>query len=161
MASTVDVTIQSGLTVVEEFPEADWPAAQDRVVTHDAYNSRRNLHAASTPPASQKYADTLTGPQTLDLQALADPVSGTLDGSGLKVQALLVNNLSTTDDLVIDDGAANPYSLNGGDPITLPPGASFGPLYFADGLADIDATHSEIDITAGAAETYEIMLILG
>ena len=160
MASTIDVTITGQLTVVETFPEADWPAVQDRVVSHDGYNTRRNLHAASTPPASQKYAATLTGPLTLDLTALADPVSGTLDGSGLKVQALKVNNLSTTDDLVIDDGAANPCSLNAGDPITLPPSGE-ALLYFADSLADVDATHCELDITAGAAEEFEIILVLG
>jgi hypothetical protein len=160
MASTIDATITAALTVVEEFPAADWPAAQDRIVTHDGYNTRHNLHASSTPPASLKYAETLTGPLTLDLTALADPVSGTLDGTGLKVQALKVVNLSATDDLVVDDGAADPYSLNGGAPITLPPlGEAL--LYFADGLADVDATHKDLDITAGAAEEYQIMLVLG
>jgi len=160
MPSTIDVTLTAQLTVVETFPEADWPAVQDRVLTHDGYNTRHNLHATSTPPATMKYADTLTGPLTLDLTALADPVSGTLDGSGLKVQALKVNNLSTTTALVIDVGASNPCSLNGGDPITLP-ALGEAIFYFADGLVDVDATHCELDITAGAAEDYEIMLILG
>ena len=160
MPSTIDVTLTAQLTVVETFPEADWPAVQDRVLTHDGYNTRHNLHAASTPPATLKYADTITGPKTLDLTALVDPVSGTVDGSGLKVQALKAVNLSETTALVIAKGASNGYELNGAAAITLP---ALGEvlLYFADGLADVAAGVKTIDITAGAAEEFEIMLILG
>ena len=159
MATTLQVSQVLGQTIVETFPTADLPSASSASITHNQFNSSTTLNATSTPPASMKYCDTLTGTTHLDLTALADPL-GTVDGTGLKVQSLLVNNLSTTDALVISDGAANEYALNAAADITVAIGGSVL-MYFNDQLADISATAKTIDFTPAAGKSYEVSIVMG
>jgi len=158
--STLTANMQFSLSVNEVFSAAECPSAGDRTLVHNQFNELVSFSASSTPPISQVFAKQYTGTQNLDLTALVKDIGGTIDCTGLKVQAILLNNLSTTDELIVSDGGANPYSLNGGDDKEVPPGGRWQE-YFADQLADVDATHLAIDITPAAGEQFQIIMIFG
>jgi len=157
---TINATQQFGLTVVESGTLVEVPSAGDRTVIHNQFGSVVRLNAASTPPGSMVYAAKGTGTVTLDLTALVSSVFGTKDASGLKLQSLLLNNLSTTDDVDIGDAVANPYPINNGADIRVPPGGKLE-TYYADQLADVAAGALGILITAGVAEEWELIIVLG
>lgn len=165
--STISATCRFFLTFLESFTAAEMPSSGNRAITNDQFNSTQKLSAATTPPAAKGWGDDLSGTQTLDLTALARTVGPTVDATGLKLQALLINNLSPTATLNVAKGAANGYAINGaaGD-FTIPPGGSLQ-MFFNDGLADIDATHKTLDLTVTPAgsgtevEDFEAIFIFG
>jgi len=156
----INVTQQFGLTVVETATAAEVPSASDRTIIHDQYNSRKTLTADTTPPGTLHYSSEGTGTVTLDLTALVDTVFGTKDASGLKLQSLLLNNLSTTDNVDIGDALANPYAINAGNDIRVPPGGKLE-TYYADQLADVAAGAKGITITAAVGEDWQLQLVFG
>jgi hypothetical protein len=157
---TINATQQFGLTVVETGTAAEVPSAGDRTINHNQFNSRVRLNASSTPPGTMTYAAEGTGTVTLDLTALVCSVFGTKDATGLKLQSLLLNNLSTTDNVDIGDAGANPYVINNGNNIRVPPGGKLE-TYYADQLADVAAGAKGITITAGVAEDWQLVLVFG
>lgn len=118
------------------------------------------LSSSTTPPVTKAYKETLTGTQTLDLTALVDDYFGTVDGSGLKLQAILVRNTDTADDLVMSKGAANGYELGSATATTIPPGGKLQATY-NDKLDDIDATHKNLTFTPGAGKSYDVVILMG
>jgi len=158
--SDVIARLEQGCTVNETFTEDELPGAQDRSFTYSTFDLKVTLRDDTDPPVTIAYVDELTGNQTIDFTVIDRPVGDDLDATGLKLQVFLLNNLSETTDVVIADGAANPYSINGGDDITVKPGARVL-MYFNDELADVAAGVKEVDITAGVAEDYEILMLFG
>jgi len=134
-------------------------SAAEAQVSHNSFNITKTLNASSTPAATKVYAEECTGTENLDLTAL-DGTTGAVDATGLKLQVLLVNNLSDSDDLEITDGTSDPYSLNDTDGIQVPPGASML-WYFADQLADVASGAKAIDFTPAAGESYQVLMVFG
>lgn len=166
--STLNANVALRATVTETFATAELPSASTRTLTHDKFNVLKSLGASSTPPATKYYSGLLVGPQSLDLTALVKDVGGTIDCTGLKLQVLLLNNLSTTDNVTMADsgagvsssGTSGNYSINGGAPLTIEPGAS-ALLFFNDALDDVDAANCLLTIDAADAEKFEIAMIFG
>ncbi len=158
--STLEATLDVRPTVIETFSAVELPGVGSQQISYDQFSTRNQLNASSTPPATMVYAEELTGPQNLDLTALARSIGGTIDTSGLKLQAIRVINLSTTDLVDIEDGAANAYQLNNGDAIRIPAGGELL-LYFNDKLADVDGTHKMLDVTPAGGEDVQVMLLFG
>jgi len=160
MTTTINASLAAQLTLLVTRDDVDSAGSLDTV--HSAFNQAQTLNADSTPPVTKKYAAELTGTQTLDLTAAADPELGTLDMSGLKLQAMLVVNLSTTDNLVVEDGAANPYQVNAGDTIVIEEGGeNFALMYFGGKLADVAAGAKNLKFTAAPGESYQVILVFG
>ncbi len=158
--SAINVSYIGQLTIVSTRTEAELPSASGRSITHSLFNQSKTLNADSTPPATKKYANEITSTATLDLTALADPEIGTVDGTGLKVQAIQVNNLSTTNTVTIADGGANPYQLFAGQSLVVPAGACMQ-MFFNDKLADIAVAVKNILFTATAGQKYQVVIVMG
>lgn len=159
MAFTITATVAGQLTVVVTRDDIE-SAGAESVSYHSAFNIADTLTASTTPPVTKKFSDELTATLNLDLAAYTDPELGADDATGLKVQAIRVNNLSTTNILTISDGAANPYQLNGGADIVVPIGG-WVEMYFNDQLADVAAGAKTIDFTPTAGQGYQVMIIMG
>lgn len=159
--STISATQRFSLSVAETFTEDEMPAAGSRTVINNQFNSTKKLNATSTPPGTKAWAAKFTGDQSIDLTALTRSVGPTVDASGLKLQMLLLNNLSESATLTIVEGAANGYAINGASGAYLLPPEAKIQSYFADALAEIDGTHKTLDITITAGQQYEIQLVFG
>jgi hypothetical protein len=160
MAVTLTANLAARLGLVRSLDDTEVPSAGAHTTAHNAFDFTKLLDANSTPPGTKSYVDELTGTQNLDLTALSDPELGTVDGTGLKVQAILVNNTSGSADLTISDGAANPYSLNGTADIVVEYGGTLL-MYFNDQLADVAAGAKAIDFTITAGQTFQLAIIMG
>jgi len=158
--STINATLRIALDVLEEFTAAEIPLVSQPSVLHNQANLSKSLNASSTPAGTKVYAQQLTGTQNLDLTSLTDTIGNALDCSGLKLQALLIKNLSTTDPLTISDGAANPYSINGTHDVDVPIGCTFG-FEFGEQLADVAAGALAIDITPAAGQSFQLVMVFG
>jgi len=165
--STISATQRFGLSVMETFTEAELPAAKNRTIVDDQFGSSVKLDAASTPPATKAWSAKGTSTQTIDLTVLDRSVGPSINASGLRLQMLLLNNLSATASLMIDKGASNGYPINGSsEGLVVPPSGS-AQLYFADGLADVASGAKTLDVTVTPAgsgvevEDFEIQLVFG
>jgi len=137
------------------------PAIGNRSVTSNQFNFTKKLNASSTPPGSASWADALSGDQTLDFTALSRSIGEDVDATGLKLQMLLLNNLSASATLTLAKGASNGYAVNGAaGSLVCPPGGSVQ-YFFNDALEDVDATHKTLDLTITAGEEFEIQLVFG
>ena len=165
--STISATQRFGLSVMEAFSEAELPAAKNRTLVDDQFGSSVKLDADTTPPATKAWSAKLTSTQTLDLTALTRSVGATVNATGLRLQMLLLNNLSATATLMIDKGASNGYPINGAAEGLVVPPSGLAQLYFADGLADVAAGAKTLDLTVTPAgsgtevEDFEIQLVFG
>ena len=158
--SEINAQLELKAQVTETFDETEMPGAVDRAVTYSDFGWKDRLNADSTPTAEMVHVAEGTGNASLDLTALARAFGGSLDATDKKLRMILVNNLSATTDLTIADGGANPYSINGTNDKVVKPGARYME-FFDDALADVSGTAKAIDITAGVAEDWELMMIFG
>ena len=125
------------------------------------------LPIGTTVPITDSWSDrrTMGGTaETLDLTALVHVVLGSIDLSGLKVQAIKVAAAAANNaaGLNFTNGAANPYDIFGaaGDAVTVLPGMAVL-VYAPDKLEDVDATHKTIDVAGTAGDVYEIVILAG
>jgi len=157
--STISATLRFALSVLETFTEVEMPASKNRTITDDQFGSTVKLDAASTPAATKAWAAKLTGSQTIDLTNLARSVGPTVNATGLKLQMLLLQNLSTAGSLDVAVGATNGYAINGsGGHVIVPLGGSCQ-QYFADALADVDSTHKTLDVVVTG--DFQIQMVFG
>ena len=156
--STLSVTAQAALNAYLTYTAAERPGQANLVRPFTNFNRKATHNASSTVPATKIFVDTFNGNQSIDLTSLDDPEQETIDGTGLKVQFILVA-VNTAHDVTISDGAANAYSLNGGSDIVVE-GSGYVLLYFADGLADIAAGAKAIDFTTSSTD-YDVMIVMG
>lgn len=167
MAATL--TYSTNFKVVETL-EANVQAASstNSRVTHDQFNTSVTLNAASTPAITKtaNYELALSaGAVSVDLTALkaaGQATAGTIDGTGLKVQAVRLKNKSTNaNNMTFAEGATNGYALFGtGWTITLPPGGEVT-AYLPEGSPDVAAGDRVIDITGTGAQVAQIQFVLG
>ncbi len=161
MAGTASARIQLLFNLLTEYTEAELPGIGASSIAHAAFNGQWNLDPTVTAqPVTYVYAEKLTSSQTLDLTALARTLEATINATGLKIQAILLNNLSTANTVLIDDNAANENQINAGADVTIQPESSLA-MVFKDKLADVDATHKLVTFTATAGQSYEVALALG
>ena len=111
---SVTLTLTSNITAVETL-ETNVPAAAatKRRVTHDQFNTTSELNAASTPPVTKVaalQAALTAGAATVDLTSLTGTNGATVDGTGLRVQAMKLRNPSTNANAItVVEGASNGY----------------------------------------------------
>jgi len=152
------VTVQE---VLEANPHS--AVAANRRVTHNLFNSSKQLSASSTPPVTKvaAFKQALTaGAATVNLASLTGANGASVDGTGLKVQVLKVKNLGEGT-LTITPGAANPYNLLGS-------GMSFAlekdqeiTIFGGDLTPDIASGAKEIDLAGTGAEESEWIIVMG
>ena len=157
--SQITAQIEMKAQCTELFTELEMPGAIDRSVTYGTFGYKERLDASSVPVAEKLHNQDGTGPVNLDLTALVRDIGATQDMTGLSLQLMQINN---TDDtlLVISDGASNPYPINAGLDITVPPGAKLM-FMFEEQLAAVSPTVKMLDITATAAKTWELLMLFG
>jgi hypothetical protein len=159
--STVQVTIPWLASFVESYTAAELPGSGATRINHAANQSTSRLNATSTPPATKPYSEELTGSQNLDLTALVRSIgTSPINCTGLKLQFFRLVNRSTTNTVDLDDGATNAYQINNGDAYRVPAESKVQGEW-KDKLADVDATHKNLAITATAGQTYHLMMVFG
>lgn len=140
------------------------PGASSPQVLNDDFNwALTQLTPTTTPPVSrasyQEYTVGGGGTVDIDLVALAS-TQGTIVGTGLKLQLIVVNNTAATS-INVAQGATNAYTLFGSsNDIDIPAGAKLA-FYVPEGLADISASVRNIRITGTAAAVVEVGIWLG
>lgn len=160
MAVSVAASLQ---LTVEETLATNVPAMNSTsVIKHDGFNSSVAMNANTTPPATKAAAFTPTlsgGALTIDLTALTG-TQGTVDGTGLKVQAFLFNNIAAAS-VSISTGASNGYAMLGtSKSVTVPAGASLM-MRFNDNLPDISSTAKNIDLAGTGSQAFECVIVMG
>jgi hypothetical protein len=156
----VKLSGQLSLTTSLVYSAAELPAASNRTFGFNGFNTNVSLDGTTTPPITKYWGKKLAGNQSLDLTALVPDLGTTINGTGLKVQAIRINNLSATNSVTVSNAVANPYSLNAGNPLVVPAGGTLV-LLFNDKLADVAAGAKAIEIAATAGQDYQIELWLG
>jgi hypothetical protein len=156
----VTVAINFIHRITRTFSAAERPGSSSLARSGGAFDANLSLSATSTPPVTKSWTKQLTGSQNLDLTNLVHEEGDTVDASGLKLQSLRVHNNSVANTVTVDDGVTNAYQLNGGDAYLVPAGGDLM-VAFNDKLADVDATHKNLAITATAGQTYNIEMTFG
>lgn len=144
-------------------------AADDATVAQNGFNlSNVRLNATSTPAVTKscykEYA-LVAGALTIDLTALTDAFGAALDGTGLKVQTVIIVNPAGNASINIAPGASNPYPLLGAaNDITIPAHASVDThisMFLPEGCPDVSGTVKTLDITGTGTQTFKLGLTLG
>ena len=163
---SVALTYTANLTAVETL-EANVPAASTtkRRVTHDQFNTTSELSAATTPPVTKvaAFQQALTaGAATVDLTSLTGTNGASVDGTGLRVQAMKLRNPSTNANAItVVEGASNGYDGFGSTfDVTLEPGAEMV-ILTKDGGADISGTNKTLDLSGTASQALDMEIVLG
>lgn len=158
----VTATIVRSMATIETFSEGS-VASSNATITHNGYDESNALTSATTPPITKCafFLGTLTaGALTIDLTALTGTNGGTVDGSGLKVQAIHLKNLGANA-MTFAVGASNGYDLAGsGFSVTLAQNQDFL-FYGNDATPDIGASDKTIDVSGTGSQTFECSILLG
>lgn len=160
---SVTAKLLQQLTVTETL-DTGVDAVESPVVVHNAFNVSQTLNASSTVPATKVASDTaalVAGAKTIDLTALPGVGGGTVDGTGLKLQAVLIKNPAGNGTLTVTKGASNGYALWGSTySVQVPPGGSVL-AYFADQLADVSGSAKNIDVAGTGTQSFSYSFLLG
>lgn len=156
MKLQVNETVASGVTGVSV-----------PTLVHDTYKTETDLTASSTP-AITKVASFLTtlsgGAATIDLTALTnsgDTAGGSLDLTGLKVQAIYFEVSSGDSAMTITTGATNGYNLpHAGFSYQLAGGESLM-LSLNETAQDVGASDKDIDIAGTGTDSIQVVLVAG
>jgi hypothetical protein len=159
-------TLQSALTVVETITNnGAFLSSSSNKVTHNGLNVQSSIDATTTPPATKVagFQKALAaGVGTIDLTALPGTNGTTVDGTGLKVQAVKFRNPSSNaNNITITVGASNGYQLHGaGWSITLRPGESY--LWEGvDAAPDVGGSAKNIDLAGTLVQALDVLIVLG
>lgn len=148
------------LARVTETLDTGVAGAPNPAIVFSAYDEAATLNGTSVPPVtenSQFLATLVAGALTINLAALVG-ANGTIDGTGLRVQILRVQNLGAND-MVFSEGASNGIALKC-LPFTVPAGG-ISQFLLNDASPDIAAGDRTIDIAGTLVETAEVTIILG
>ncbi len=145
--------------------ETNVPAANDKQVSHNGYDTTATANGSSTPPVSKcaYFEKALSGgAASIDLTALVGTNGAAVDGTGLRVQFLKVRNKSASAaNITISKGASNGYDGFGSSfSLTLKPGAE-ALLRSLDGGTDIGGTNKTLDLAGTGTDVAEVAVILG
>lgn len=137
-------------------------------ITHQvtpSTDTEKQLTPTSTPAVSKAFSDSVqltAGAASLDLAALAGPLSTAIDMTGLKVQAILVlADAANTDVVTVDVGATNGYNIFGtaGSELALAAGG-FALFYSPEGLPDVGAAAKTIDLSSPDTDAIVKVIIV-
>lgn len=164
MSSTISVRTVKAVTVTETFSDA---SSGDNTATWTTDNTDATLNASSSVPVTKhaNFNKTLsTGAGTIDLTALPGITADeTVNGTGLKVQKLMLTNPNTNaNKMTISQGASVAYRLDGATnwSVVLGPGQSC--LFELDeGAEDIGASHKNIDIAGTGSQILHCRIVMG
>jgi hypothetical protein len=139
----------------------------DATVRVNGLDQTLSLSASSTQPITEVVTQELalsSGAATIDLTSLPDlaGVAGAVDGTGLKVQAVLFQNDSANaNDMTLSQGLSNDYELLGATfSFTLKPG-QWVLVFLNDASPDIASGDKEIDVAGTGAQILNYHLLLG
>lgn len=145
----------------ETYPAADLSVFGEKILSYDQFNKTIGpLNASSSVPATMVYGEKLTGTTTLDFTALARTLGDDLDTTGLKLQSIQVENLSTTNVIDVEQGAGNPYVINDADDIQVPAGGILF-MHFNEELPDVSGTVKNLLFTQTGGESCNVLLLFG
>lgn len=166
---SISALVATELTPTDSAPAIAGLSAQKLVF--DSYRTSASLHATSTPAITKKamFLGTIGGggSATIDLTALSD-AAGTQDFSGLKVQAIKIQNLGANK-MTFGKGASNGLGLCTDDSawtIPLPPVLANAPypeftLVIPEGTPDVAGGDKIIDVTGTAGQQFTVTLLGG
>lgn len=167
---SVAVTYTSMLKTVETLTDTNI-ASSDATVTFNSgasegINKTTTMNSGTTPPATKRAGGELTltaGAGSIDLRALTTGVGGsTVDGNGLKVQAIKLRNKSTNANaMTISEGASNGYALLGASfTFILQPGQEI--MFFGnDATPDVAAADKTIDVAGTGSQVLAYEVVMG
>jgi hypothetical protein len=153
---SITVTTRSEITVVEQVTLG--PGFTNKTTDAGANKTQLKLGAASTPPVSAKshFAQALTaGAATIDLLSLLDVQGQTIVSTGLRVQAVKVQN-PNAHQLAVAPGVSNGYGLT----FIVPPQGEVL-LTSTDLLGEVGSGARNLTLTGTAAESSNWMIVLG
>lgn len=158
---SVKATLQLALTVIETLASGVADIA-NAVVRHDQFNvGPKSLNSGSTPPASLVSASKQTNTQSLDFTNLPGVNGASVNGTGFKVQAILITNLAAnTGAMTVAQGGANPLQLFGAT-ITIPLGGTVAVDFGGNGPAVAGGTKNVLFTPNNAADSYNVLVLLG
>lgn len=164
---SVALTLASTFTAIETL-ETNVPAAAtgSKSITHSGFNQSFTLNAASSVPITQVayFTQALTaGAATIDLTALVGTNNVEIDGTGLKVRAIMFTAASgNANPITIGVGASNGYELAGATwEETLKAGQSTGVKYLGSGAPDIGASDCTLDLAGTGTQSVNVAIALG
>ncbi len=102
------------------------------------------------------------GAATIDLTALVGVNGLAVDGTGLRVQWMLVENPATNGNpITISEGASNGYDGFGASfSLTLAPGA-YAVVFSADAGSDISGSKKTLDLAGTLTQALNVVLAIG
>jgi len=150
---------------VTEILDGNVEGLSDKTVKHTGHNRAEKLDADTTPPVTKvaSFSQALTaGAATINLTALVGTNDITVNGDGLKVQAVKMANPDTNENAITATaGASNAYNLAGADwSVALQPGQEFV-FYGNDATPDISSSACEIDLSGTGTEALEVEIVMG
>ena len=162
MSVTVNYTSKMLTT---EVLETNVPAAGDKSVQHNGYDTVATASASTTPPVAKCAffeKALVAGAASIDLTALLGTNGATVDGTGLRVQFLKFRNKATNaDPMTLSKGVANGYDgLGAAFSVTLPPGGE-ALVRAVDGGSDIGSANKTLDLAGVGTEAAEMGIVLG
>lgn len=168
MSESIRASVNLALGVTEVLDAADFPGAsnaQERTVTHKNYDLSDTLVTDTAPDPDAVFSEQYTATATLDLTAAPKSGGSTQNLTGKKLIGFLLRApKENTAAVTVDDGATNPYSLNGGDPITIQPGQTIGTAYESGDTtshAAVSGTVKNIDITIAGSDKLNVTMLFG
>lgn len=140
------------------------PGAAAPQLNNDGFNwTQEQYTPTTTPPVSRaSYQEwTIGGGGTVDIDLTALPSSqSNIDGTGKKLQALVVNNIAAAS-VNVAYGASDAYvPFGASNDVDIPAGAKMA-WWFNDTLADISGTVKNLRITGTIGHVIEVGIWLG
>ena len=154
---------------VSEILTGNVEGLSDKLVKHTGYNRTEKLDADSTVPVTlvASFSQVIGGggTVTIDLMALLGTNDATVDGEGLKIQAIKMSNPVGNDVITATFGASDPYELAGAAwSVALLAGQEF--VFFGnEATPDIVAGgvggSKDIDLAGTPADELEVCIVMG
>lgn len=163
MASTaLSAVLGTRFSVTEDTGDA--PTGIHAPSLFEAFNARAVLSAGGAGDVLcsllSVYKTTISGGgYTVDLTN-AQGTNGAVDGTGLHVIGLCVDNSYSDNEVSIEDGASDEYSLNDGDPLVVPAGG-FLLLYFGAELGAISSGAKNVQILGTNDDAPSVAFLIG
>lgn len=167
MAETIAVTLRTHLDVVDT-DAGFYVDSTDATRTYNGLDTTASLTSSTTPPVTKFSAGQIVmggGTGSVDLSLLAGrSADETVVGTGLKVQAFKLRNLSTNaNSITIAEGASNGHPVLGAAfKMILQPGQSV--TFTNEGVdsgTDVAGADKIWDVTGTGSQVLEYMIILG
>jgi hypothetical protein len=160
----VSATVNMKIKVRETFAQ---DGATSASVYYDDYGIVETWESTITNhPVTKVSADSIAlvaGAKTVDLTALVGTNGAAVDGTGLKVQAVYLENPSTNaNSMTFTKGASNGYELMDSATwrIVLKPGQK-ACLDLYDATPDVAAGVKAIDVVGTSTQAFKMILLLG